>query len=187
MKNVIKTILMILLLVTLVNSCKKNNVSPEVTQTTQSNISNPNDTIINPNDTTIVITPTVTINTHTITLSVQVKTISDNYQSGGMIPSYNGVYKIGNMLYKINNLPNVLLTGLSLNCQCNPRTQYVQGLAVGDTVRIWLNLVEAGSNSHNGLPSFDTQFNQSNGYTHYGTQYIQKKQSGEIIYIVKPY
>ena len=183
MKKSIKSILTILMLATLLFSCKKNNIAPEEPQTNPIGIVTPVDS--QPIDTTSVPTPTSAVNINTVTVSFTMKTISGNY-GGVMVPSYYGAYKVNFLIHKNGAYaPSIQPPAVVLNCTCNPRTISIPGFKAGDTVTIYWSLSEAGGTSHNRLPSVTYCYNQiNNGYTSGNHNILQAKQ-GNLTFTIQ--
>lgn len=183
MKKSIKFILTTLLLLTLVFSCKKHNVSPDDTKTTSIEVVTPYDTLII--DTTTVITPTVAVNINTISVQFYMQTISGNY-NGTMVPSYTGTYKVDFLIYKNGAfVQSIQPPPIVLNCTCNPRTIYIPGFKVGDTITIYWSLQQSGGTNFNGLPSVVYNYKQTNNAFSTGYNTIYQKKQGNMTYTIQ--
>lgn len=181
MKKQFKLILATLILLTCIFSCKKNSPSPEQPILTQEQTY---DTIILPIDTTSVITPTVPVNTNTITAKFTMQTISGNY-GGTMVPSYTGTYKVDFLIYKNGAfVQSIQPAPIVLNCTCNPRTIYIPGFKVGDTITIYWSLQQAGNTSFNGLPSVVYDYRQTNN-TYHTSNYIYQSKQGNMTFTIQ--
>ncbi len=182
MKKSFKFILTTLLLLTLVFSCKKHNVSPDETKTTSIEVVTPDTNSINTN--TTIITPTVAVNVNTISIQFYMQTISGNY-GGTMVPSYTGSYKV-NFTIRKNGVyvASIQPPAVVLNCTCNPRTIYIPGFKVGDTITIYWSLSTVGGTNHLGLPSVVYDYKQTNNAYHTGNYIYQKKQ-GNMTFIIQ--
>lgn len=180
MRTSIKSILTVLLLSTLVFSCKKSNIAPDAPQT-------PPVTIVDsiPVDTTTAPTPTTAVNINTVTVSFTMKTISGNY-GGVMVPAYYGAYKVDFLIYKNGAYaPSIQPAQVVLNCTCNPRTITIPGFKAGDTVTIYWGLLETGSTNHIDLPSVTYNYKQiNNGYDNGNHNILQSKQ-GNLTFTIQ--
>ena len=179
MKKQFKLILATLILLTCMFSCKKNSPSPEQPILTQEQTY---DSI--PVDTTTAPTATVPVNTNTITVSFFMQTISGNY-GGTMVPSYTGSYKVDFLIYKNGAyVQSIQPAPIVLNCTCNPRTIYIPGFKVGDTITIYWSLQQTGSTSFNGLPSVAYNYKQGTTYNN-GFHYIYQSKQGNMTFTIQ--